>query len=205
MGMVVGNIIRLTAKQRLNGIELLNTFFYEVGPFEVEPTYEDVAVKFAAGWGLAISELQSNALELYQVQIENLSNAVDIHLESVSVPGMSAGEYLPVFVTWTFRLNRSNLLTRSGRKAIAGVPENEQTNGVPTVGVAIVLDEASDFLGGSLQQIVGPDVDWSMDPVIIGRVETPPDSGNYVLDLTVRNPIQSAQFVRISTQNTRKS
>jgi len=144
-------------------------------------------------------DIQSAALEHLSIDVINLDNFSDyfnLGLNADNV-GVATGDYLPPFCTWTFRLTRVERGHHHGRKAVSGVAEGQQENGQPNSGTVASVNQLANTLAS---------------PIFYG--------GNYFSPLIYRAPnsikpgydnaaayysVGGGFFVRISTQNSRKS
>lgn len=207
MPLIGGDILRITAFQALYGVQCLNTFFYELVSNTGDANYSDIATQFALQWGLEISPNLVTNHRMHTVKVENLSNGIDFFDLITVKDGTIAGEALPPFNGFYFKLVRSTLETRNGRKTIAGVPETSNAGSGTSPGALTNLNDAATWMGSMFIWDVGGTPDFELQPVIVGRINTaaPGDPPVYELDLSKINPIQNAQYIRISSQNTRKS
>jgi hypothetical protein len=194
--MAIGDVYQLTDVQSLFGIEVLNVYYYKA------LTGGTTAGKLAASFNLILRP------EIIKCQVDNIThvNTVVLNLDDVTdfddipanpaVAGQQVDQSSPSFVTWTFKLNRSDRTVRNGRKAIAGVGETFTGGNGPTAGQLTILDAVAPFFA---QVLVDGDGD-EYQPVIYGKPTGPPSN----LPLRVVD-VASAQFVRLSSQNSRKS
>lgn len=143
------------------------------------------------------------------IRIYNMSNDLDfIDQELVGAQGTGGGECMPSFTAWGFKMLRSTLATDPGSKRFGGVPEALVTNGIPGAGVATLLNAVSAYIG-SEQTVDGGVGDGTsiVQPMIYGAA-LPARTTKKGTPLPPRpevfNPVSGAQFVRVTTQNTRK-
>lgn len=206
MALVIGDIYRVTWFQQYLAQNVLNVQFYECTDAGVDADETYVGNIAFADWQTNILPLQSTGLTLRQVKVENVTDGIGIGFWTPSpVAGGVAGDGLPPYVTWSFQQTRGTKITRHGHKYVGGIPEASQANGVTVLSPAQLIDFTEVFV----DDMTGPDVppddnNFTMRPVIVGRVESPPGSGNYALDLTRINSILGLVFRGVSTENLRK-
>lgn len=138
---------------------------------------------------------------------ENIDGSMDFGDYSDVINGTNAGEPAPSFVALDVKQNVSNRITRGGRKRLPFITEGMfEGNAETLAGVAQLAIES--FFGGPTDIFQYLDETMtnfvSIRPVIVGRVESPPDSGIYVLDPSRVNPVASANLVRVTSQVSRK-
>jgi hypothetical protein len=148
----------------------------------------------SALWPL-IQDFQSIEVDTIDLEALNFNSLTDFGSLTVGTAGVRAGEALPGFVTWAFALRRSSTLIRNGRKSFAGVAEDDQANGLPTAGALALLELAEDPLSATL--IADDDSEWM--PVIVRKPTVPLPTIPFFVTML------RADFVRISTQNSRKA
>jgi len=147
-----------------------------------------------------ILDITNQAITYTDGTFKNLSDPTEIGAFSLSpaVPGTNSGDCLPPYVTYSFLLQRLNATTRNGHKRFAGVGENQQINGDPVSGAITTLDDVADVIGNPLVLAgVAPDT-WEM--TLSPRIVRKDATGALVLS----QPVLSARFTSIGTQNTRK-
>jgi hypothetical protein len=108
--------------------------------------------------------------------------------------GVRGGEAMPPFVSWGFRLNRTSREFRPGAKRITGVAEQDVVNGVPTLTIEPDLDLAAAKLGDAISRITGGNDLW--EPALVRELVGLPPS-----EFTL---VTGAEFIRVTTQNSRK-
>jgi hypothetical protein len=200
--MVFGDILQLTAFTSFAGQIGMNVFHYQVLVTQVETAYQYVTAAWASDkWAMIAAHLSSQVV-LTSLEVRNLTNGVDIYSAAFNVAGSVSGDALPPFVAYAFRLNRTNALTRHGQKRFWGVPESLQANGAPIASELPYLQQIGEDLGGNLVEESQGNHNFELATVIVGRVLNA--EGQYELALNRLNPVLSSQFVRISSQNTRK-
>lgn len=111
--------------------------------------------------------------------------------------GTVDGDKFPFSACWTFRYNRASRLTRSGRKAIAGVAEADvagsNTPG-PTGDALTRLEALADALAANV--IDDPD-GGTWTPILVRR---DPETKEYTTFF-----VTGVEYVRIGQQSTRKN
>lgn len=200
MGITTGDLLEIVATQVYLGIEALNVYHYRYIP--VVPAgneaYDALLGEFEENVLDVVRTIQSGNVSYTSIEIRNLTNEVDIYSRTytpgVTKPGTVAGEALPSFVAYTFRLLRENATTRNGYKRFVGVAEpsgqgNSYSPGsTPIANVAAAL--AADL---SLGVVV------TATPVIVKRpIPRPAVAWQY-------SDIGAAEFRGVGSQNTRKS
>lgn len=203
MSLSVGDILQVSDYQVWYSQLVLNVYFYQMGTFESGVTYQVIADQWETQVRTPVRAIQMPGLTHTATVIKNLTNGVDIWEETdVATGSRSAGDNTPGFVALGFRLVRSSAITRHGSKRFAGIGEADMNGNNYTfpAGTQAALETALK----SPVAITGTmDNDFTMTPVIIGRVPSgEPHAGE--LDLSIINPIADAQYIRVTSQNTRK-
>lgn len=204
MALAVGDIIQFTDEQLYLGQQVLNVYHYRVDELDPDVTIGDLADQFVTLILSIIREIQITSLIHTQVTVRNLTNGLDIWEEPLDLAGLAdVPDPMPSFVTYAYRLIRSTALTRHGAKRIAGVGEGWVNGNVPTpTALPGLQSRASVFVDPVSRE--GTVSDFVLTPVIVGRVPTGElGAGEY--DLSRINPVADAQFIRISTQTTRRA
>lgn len=203
MAISVNDILQITDVQTYLDQQMLNVYFFRVDVLGSAVTYEDVADYFQTQIVLPVKAMQSSATTHTFTVIKNLTNGLDIFEDPANLLGESSFEAGPSFVAASFRLLRSTALTRHGAKRIGGLAEEAYNgNGISAayVGAASTVATA---LGAPVEVDSAGDLDLTMTPVIVGRYpQGDPNAGQ--LDLSKINEVASAQFIRISSQVTRR-
>lgn len=204
MAIAANDILQITDVQLYLSQEVLNVYFYRVESFESLVDYQDIADQFEVLVLGDVRAMQNDGLEHDRLIIRNLTNGVDLFEEPVGTLGTVVQEATPSFTSAGFRLVRTTTVTRHGAKRIAGLPETYVSgNSIVGGGVAAVAAVA-DAIGALLEQSGTVDHDFVLTPVIVGRTEIG-TTGNYELDLTKINVVASAQYIRLTTQATRRA
>jgi len=204
MSMSVGDVIQIADVQTFLSQRLLNVYFYEVVSADPDATLENVAQSFELQVATEVAALQSNAVTHSQIQVKNLTNGIDIWEEPASIIGTATtGNNTPSFTALGFRLIRSTAVTRHGSKRIGGLVE-EQINGNTIESAQMVTVAAVQAAMASNITAEGTTADFELRPVIVGRFpQGSPNAGE--LDLSVINPVSAVQYIRVTTQTTRRA
>jgi len=204
MAVNVGDVLQLIDQQTFLGQQLLNVYFYEVAESDPDVTLEMIAQQFELDVIPLVKMMQSEVLMHTSILISNLTNGIDIWEEPVNVAGYDdTNDPLASFYSFGFRLVRSTALTRHGSKRIGGVTEGMvDGNTLASLYVTVVND-----LGAQLAEPLvaeGTTADFVVNPVIVGRFPSTSSTPG-ALDLSKINPVASAQFIRVTTQTTRRA
>lgn len=207
---MLNDIYRITLIQTygVGGQELRNVFYYkQITPGGTSEGAEALMPAFQTQVFAAIDAIQNAIIFTVQIRVENVVPGTDnatLSFGPSSEPGERVGECLPPYACWAFRLNRSSTAVRNGQKRFAGVSEGDQGNGqaagpfVPTLNAcAAALD---DIIGGP------PPAVATYQPRIFraGRPSRTIPAKTIPAMVQADFDIENAQFVSVSTQNTRK-
>lgn len=205
MALAVNDIVQLTDVQTYLGQTMLNVYLYEMVEVGAETTLEDIAQTFETLVLDAAADFQAAAVTHTFVQAKNLTNGVDIWEELSGRAGSAGGtEDQPSFMALGFRFVRSSALTRHGSKRIGGILEGAVTGNSLNASMTTLVDAYSAAAASVLEIDAGSPVDFVARPVIIGRFpKDDPDAGEY--DLSKVNPVSAVQFIRVTTQSSRKA
>lgn len=205
MALAVGNIIQITDVQSFLSQQLLNVYFYRVVSFEAQVTLQDIAQQFETLGMAVVADVQSTSVLHSMAIVKNLSNGIDIFEEPANIPGeRTTAENMPSFVALGFRLIRSSGTTRHGSKRIGGIAEEATSGNTIVAGYSTYLTNVTNFMGGHLLRTGTVDEDFDLEPVIVGRIPVG-SVGAGELNLSVINPVSSAQYIRVTTQTTRRA
>lgn len=197
--MAIGDLYELLFGQTWDtgGQEIVNVFFYQ---FQVGPggSASDLVASFDSQVLPAFAAIQAAKVKYTSIAARNLNDPLDFTLAAPSSAsnGSTSGEVLPPFVGWYFRYNRTRTDINHGRKIVAGIPESVQDAGVVTGAFLPTLEAAADDFEGNL---VGAGANTYV-PRIVRRLL---DSGGHLIGYEPY-PVGSVQYVRISSQNSRK-
>jgi hypothetical protein len=191
--MASGDHYQLNDFQDLLGQQVLNVYFYQsTAGFGNQA--EQLCAVFISTMLPVLVAAQSAQLTHTTTQAlgqEHLDDFFSQAPGSGSV-GTQSDDVQDPFGCYAFRYNRSTREHRNGAKRIGGVPLNVPVSGVINGSfIATFLDPIASAMESDLTDGVN-----TFKPVIRSRVGTPPV--NAYFDLS------SVQYVRYSTQNTRK-
>lgn len=193
--MALGDLYRLLYRTRSGeGIDCLNVFYYE--NLIVGGSAATLNGAFVDELLPLILDVVNVAQEVVNMESINLYDETDFHVSIYASGGNRVGTYLPAFVGYAFRLNRASRALRNGRKTFAGVTEEDiEAAGEPVVAFQPVLDALAVGLSAELTDPVNGSV-WRPRIVRLDPVTGLPQ-------ITIG--LSSAQFVRVSSQNSRKT
>lgn len=204
MALSMGDILQITDVQQSVQQTLLNVYFFRVTLLEANTNYDDVNQAFDSGIITPALPIQSVMTTHVNVIIKNLTNGLDIAEYPHSEVGLATGDSLPTFNAAAFRLVRSTAATRHGAKRIGSLSEGSSQDNSATPAFLSLATAFAAALGSEIQVDGTVDHDFSAEPVIVGRYpQDHPNAGE--LDLSVINPVASAQFVRITSQVSRRA
>ena len=182
--------------------------FYEITAL-IEPTIVPMS-QIAQGYheqfaDSQVPEFLHSTANFRRTVIDNMTDGLSFGDYENAVAGGQLGDPAPALNAMSIKQAVQSRLTRNGFKRLPFISElaffgNTLTLSVPQRG-------AIETWWGQELTIFNP-LDAEpliiLSPVVVGRVESPPDSGIYVLDLTKINPIVSAEAQRPTSQNSRK-
>lgn len=205
MSLTAGDVISVEDRQTYLGEQVINVYYFQVVSFEPLVDLADLADVFTSDYVAALLPVQHLELAHNRIIVRNLTNGLDIHEKPLApIVGLNAGDPGNSLLAYSIRLVRSTAATRHGSKRIGGVPENASVGNLPTSQYATALALVCETLGVGLERSGTVDEDFITVPVIVGRFPTgDPNAGE--LDLSVLNPIASAQFIRITSQVSRRA
>ncbi len=193
--MATGDVYMVKDKQRQGSEPVLNVYWYRQvagsdGAQALAQAFEDDVVD-------QVISIQNEAVEHVSVEVINPDSTTDFAEVFYSTPiqGILGGSVMPAFVSWTFKLIRTDRSTRNGRKAIAGVNEDWTAGNIPVPSQLTALEAVAAQMAANVQDFNGNE--W--EPIIYGAPTDPPSS----LPLRI-NPVADVAFSHLSTQNTRK-
>lgn len=205
MALAVNDLIQITDVQTLYGQSVLNVYHYRMVALEPLVDYNDLDVAFDSIVLSVVETCQSGAVTHTRLIIQNLTNGLDIYEGIHSETGDRAANAASSILAYGFRLNRTTALTRHGHKRIAGVDEGDLVGNDP---VALFktsnLDLAATAFAADIVRTGTVDHDLVAEPVIIGRFPQGHAQAGQ-LDLSKVNPVASAQFIRVTSQTTRRA
>lgn len=200
-----GDMLELTMQTSYQGSasKFLNVFHYQHfsgGPMLLDGAMDRILEAFEAKIVAPLQEITVTAYWFEKITVQNLENPDEF--ASVDFADNTTGgvgtDPLPSWNTWSFILNRSTRQTRNGQKRFSGVPEQYTALNQPTGDALPFLDDIADGLWEPLTIEYDPPLtgDWLWLPYIVRKTAQ--------FTYTNVNRVQTAQFTRIGTQNTRK-
>lgn len=200
--MADGSVWEFHLNQSLNGQVVKNVFHYRSrGSADITVSIGAVGVAWGTAMIAAMSNVQVSQLGYVDIFVKHLAG----FFEESTIPltgtaGALAGDPLPPHDAFAFRYNRATTLTRHGQKRVAGISEGWNHNGVvdgPTE--LALLDVVAAQMAHVVDSADGLNTGAELWPVIYskylnGELRAEP----------ISNLVSSVQYVRISTQNTRK-
>lgn len=204
MATAVGDVIQIIDVQTYLLQTVQNVYEFFVYELTGTVTLEEIALEWVDTVLTPVRNIQADDINHDYLAVKNLSNGVDIWDETTNLPGVVVSTNpSPSFVAVGIQLLRSTAITRHGGKRISGISDDNIT-GNSLVGVALTNMPALLTALSAELNVVGADGTASLYPVIVGRYpQGSPNAGE--MDLSKLNPIQGAQFKRVTTQNTRKA
>ena len=153
----IGDHCRLILKGRFDGAVETNNVFYmkvtESADVTVPPpTLADMALGFWEGIKTDLLNLTSHVQVYNEIVAElldadaNLVNGESMFIDPADGVGGQAGESLPSFANYTLKIVRPSSAKRHGFKRFAGVPENQQHNGIAEASTITALNTLGDDL-----------------------------------------------------------
>lgn len=205
MALSVNDIIQITDVQAHLSQVFLNVYHYRVTSLDALADYADVAEAFDNTVRQAVLDIQSSGVQHSIISVKNLTNGIDIWDElNVDMGDYPTGDNSPSFVALGFRLIRSNATTRHGQKRIGGTTEDILINNTLSAGGLTLANAVAAAMGAPITRTGTADHDVELEPVIVGRFPKG-HAQEGELNLAVINPVQSAQFISVTTQTTRKA
>lgn len=195
-------IMRLTDVQRQANIveDIHNVFHFFVGQ---SPTSAAEVLELIDTWILQVQPsillIQSAQIVHLEVRAEEVDGLYFASRTQGLVDGEVAGTALPPYVAYEFIYRRETRVTRNGYKRFAGPCEEDVDQG-GNVNPSVVTN--LDALGVDLAENII--TSWATAiPVIYGPATPPPPEGSGLPER--HNFVTSVDFLRVTTQNTRKS
>lgn len=204
MALAQGDVVQIVDNQSYLLQVVQNVYEYYAYEVTGTVTLEEIGEEWKTTILPPILGVQSDDILHDVLYMKNLSNGVDIWDETTNVSGaIVSTDQSPSFTAVGIQLLRSTALTRHGGKRIGGISDaNIQGNSL--IGTALTNMPAMLAAMAAELNVVGASGSANLYPVIVGRF--PQGSLNAgEMDLSKLNPIQGAQFKRITTQNSRKA
>jgi hypothetical protein len=209
--MALGDVWFVRLQQQLLGQVVLNTFhFQSKGSSDVTSTPVFIAQMVLDYYAVQFVDVQSEQLQYVNSYARHLAGDEEEATYPTAIyGGTQSGDCLPPHDAWAFRFNRSSTATRHGQKRLAGIPETLQHQGVvidtTTIGL---LDDCANAMEHIFTAADGLNSGAELHPVIYSTILNGELRGSVVDGVFVPAPIvnvvSSVEYVRISTQNTRK-
>lgn len=200
--MAIGDIYELIDIQILAGQQVLNVYHYKQ---LADPTIGTPIAALEGAFYTFIQSLampaQSTSLAHLGYRVTNLDNPDEFDVLVSTETGQVAGDCLPPFCAWAFRLNRATRSVRNGQKRVGGVPEAFQVNGVETAAAEALLVPLGIAMGAIITEPVSG---GSFQPRILHKATEAGPGGVPPATPRADYAISSGQYTRLSTQNTRK-
>lgn len=193
--MAIGDLYRVIDHQSFDGQEVLNVYHYV--QTDGAGAADELLTAFNEDMIPSIRAVQNTSLTHTLLEAINLDNDADFGSMALtsSNAGTRAGESLPVFTCWAFRYNRATRAVRNGQKRICGPNEGDQSGGDA---ISAMLTPLNALAGAMEDPVTETVTSSSWKPVIVRTTGTSAPFTYTSFD------ISSVQYVRISTQNTRK-
>jgi len=205
--MIAANdILQILDVQTCLGERMLNVYFYRVNALEGAADYGDVSTAFVTGVMEEVEAVQFTGTVHTSVIISNLTNGLDIFESALTghIGEFATTEASPSLVALGFRLLRATALTRHGAKRIGGIAEGV-TQGNSVVGGSVgICNTIANAMAANIAVTGTVDHDISLSPVIVGRIPVG-DPGAGGLDLSRVNSVAGGQFIRVTSQVTRRA
>lgn len=202
----VGDVLEFTLVQKYGVLadQMLNVFHYEItaasGPEPLLAVGDDLATQWVTQFAPLWAAVTSTGVSITGWVIQNLDDPDDFASGSFPTPltGDVAGDSMPPFVAWGFKLNRTTRATRNGSKRFTGVPESLVASYIPTSGALPDLNDLAAFLGSEVDIAVPSPGTYTTTwgPRVIHK------TGQFTYAGV--NIVLSAEFRAVTTQSTRK-
>lgn len=204
MALLNNNILQIDDLQTYLGQTVLNVYHFQVSDLASLADYESIANVFQGEIIDTVKAHQNNALTHTRIIVRNLSNGIDIYEKPIAISGSYGDSPASSLLSFAFRLVRSSLATRHGQKRFAGVGENMVVGNDAEAVIMPALNATAVAIGSGFSIDSGGDYDFTAKPVILGRFPTGHAQAGEI-DITVVNPVLSAQYIRLTTQTTRRA
>lgn len=190
-----GDFYELCVKQTLFGEEVCNVFHYQL--LRDGPGIGNLITEWNTNIKPVVQAVQSNDLTYVEYEGFNINSPqTEFSKAATAGTGTVTGDAMPRFVAFGFNLIRATKEVRNGSKRIAGVVESMVVDGVLDPLYQTSVDAVANAFA-SVIQVGGID---TFLPVILRRTGTL--STGYTV--TASAAVNDANFVRITTQNSRK-
>jgi len=146
-----------------------------------------------------IADILSGDAHFSQIEVINVDDTSDFHLEAVAIPGVIGGEVLPPFVAAAFEYVRADRAVHNGRKSFGPLSESSQIGGNATSSFAVDCSDLAIVLAADITDTTTSSA-WT--PKIFRRPGT--YASGVVAAPGAFYGITGVVYKRISSQNTRK-
>lgn len=180
-----------------------NSFWYRVelepdAGYDANTVYENWLEQFRQTVLLEVCDSIVDDWSLSSIRLDNRTNNLDFYPYTTfpATAGIFTGDPLPSFVCWSYRLNRGNKTTRNGYKRFGGVAETSvsgNTNNLPSATYEQIETALASAISG---EVIDPTFYMNCVPIIVRR--------NTLGVVTAFQDVVSAEFLGVSTQDTRK-
>lgn len=207
MSINVGDIVRITQHFKQGTNTALMVSFWECGSLTGAPILESqLAQNYHSQYSAILRGFTLHeSAQMVKTVVDNLTDGLAYGEYQNILNGGVSGQAAPSYVAISVKQNVLTRATRAGFKRMPFTGEDRINGNEVVIGLA---DEGKieDWFGElyTVQNPIDNTVMGTIRPVVIGRVESPPDSGNYVLDLNTVNLVTNAGIIGNTTQNTRK-
>ena len=209
MALATNNILRVKTFFKRGTVEALMVSYWKVLSLAEPPTYSQAAeaIHNLSWFGSNVASIVHTSAMQYRTVLDNLSTVPEYGEWNEELIGTLTGEPCADFVALSIKQVGESRLTRNGYKRVPFIGESVQNGNSAVVGTT-TREALEAYFGAPYTFIWETEtggVEFEMQPIILGRTETPPDSGIYVEDLAKVNIVTSAQVQKITSQTSRKS
>lgn len=200
--MAVGDIYQAIDVQELFGQQVLNVYHYKM--LTAPSTGLAVNALYRAMDSIingVLVLLQSSQLKHTGWAMTNLDDDSEFALIPTNYFASGPADAMPPFVAYSFRYNRDSRAVRNGQKRYAGVCESFVDSGVLTSVPLVNADALAVLLQGPLTDVLTGAI---FQPRILHRATTAGVGGATSTTPRADYGVASVQYVRVSSQNTRK-
>lgn len=175
-----------------------NVFWYKASG--TAATAEDLWITFEDSIPGEIANVLSSDTTIVEAEVINLADVTDFYAAGMSQAGLRGANSVSAYNAWGFKYTRPQRGMNNGSKRFGALSNDDLVNGFPTATVAGLLAALATTLQTPLVQGL-----LTYSPCCVKTIEVPNSSGSgthYEPDsLFICNDVQ---FVRATTQNTRK-
>lgn len=191
--MANGDLYRLVWSTTLNNQPIQNRFYFLqiAGLGNVNDLMAEFKVSVIDP---VMSELNDSLVNV-DVLGDNIDDLTDFGTLPLTGNGAQVGDALPSFAVYYVRLDRGDKTFKHGRKALSGISEADQNNGVIDGGRLAALQSAFSVFKNNLLDANANE--WQ--PVLARRIAPEGQPVTWI-----HTPITNSILVKISTQNSRK-